>query len=314
MRLRTAPLAVLAAAFAIAPAGAWAADRSATLSEEGAKYTWSSAVQTGAVYTSDVSDHAPACSPVFSCDTTLIQTDRYGNVQVEIAGKGVNDQDTLKDVDLHVYVSNADGAQGELIQESVGATADEATLLEDLPAGFYLVKVDWYLGVGSVDGAATLLAPTTETDTPPEFVPAEGATGPDTTPARSYDFSAADHATQSWTSGPGAGVSDAQDVIGCPAVNCDYTLIHVADAGILTLTTGTAVPTLVDADVHVLASNADGAEGEEVASATNFTPAETVVTEVDPGYYLMRVDYTGAGTYDGTAAWSEPAPEEEPAQ
>jgi hypothetical protein len=313
MSLRKTLLAAGIAALAILPAAASAADRSIELGGIDASETWTSETLTGVVYGSDVTDVAPIphCSELWSCDATLIRTGAYGNLVVDIAGEGMQGQDTLKDVDLHVYVSNKNGSEGELIGESTSAAASESYAAEDLPAGYYLVVVDWYLGAGSVDGTATLTVPTTETDTPPEFVAAEGAAGPDTTPARDVTVGAAAPGPASWTSGPMLGVSDAQDFAGCAEVNCDYTLVQVSDVGSITVTTSNATPTMADADVHVFASDADGTEGDEVASATNFTPNETAVTEVDPGYYLVRVDSTGAGTYDGAVSWAAPAPEDE---
>jgi hypothetical protein len=165
MRLRITTLAPVLVVAALLPAATAAAapNRTADLATEGAKFTWSTDVATGAVYTSDVSSRVPACSPVFSCDATLIKTDVLGNLQLGITGKGVNDQDTLKDVDLHVYLSDAEGTQGELWGESAGASADEAYTVENAEPGYYLVVIDWYLGVGSVDGTAELAPPT-----PPE--------------------------------------------------------------------------------------------------------------------------------------------------
>lgn len=305
MRL-LAPLAAVAAALVMAP-GAWAAaNRSGDLPQVGSNYTWTSASGTGLVFSSDVSDHVPACSPVFSCDTTLVKTEDYGNLLVEIADSSGG---TLKDVDLHVYVSNENGDQGELVGESISDQANEAYLAEDVPAGYYLVYVDWYLGTGTVDGTATLQEPTDPTDEPPVFVPAEPAAGDYA--GRQYAFGAADHEPQAWTSTPNAGVSDAQDAAGCVQINCDFTLIHVVDRGVLTLSSSSALPTVADLDIHLLASDAGGTAGEEVLAATTFGPSETLVADLDPGWYLMRVDTTGAGTYDGTASWSEP-PVEEP--
>lgn len=165
MRLRITTVAPVLAAAALLPAATAAAapNRSATLADIGAKTTWTSAVQVGAVYGDPVAGKAPHCSPIYSCDDTLIKTEQYGDLQTDIAGTGVGGQDTLKDVDLHVYASDASGAVGELLAESTSANPSEAVNLPDVEAGYYLVEVDWFLGIGSVDGAATLLPPT-----PPE--------------------------------------------------------------------------------------------------------------------------------------------------
>ena len=162
MSLRTPLVAVAIAAATLLPAAsAVAADHSAELTVGGTPFAWTSDVQSGAVVVSDVADRAPACSPIFGCDTTLVHTDARGNLQVDITGTGVGGQDTLKDVDLHIYLSDADGTPVELYGESTGETADESYAIEDADPGYYLVVVDWYLGVGSVDGTAALQAPTT---------------------------------------------------------------------------------------------------------------------------------------------------------
>jgi hypothetical protein len=238
---------------------------------------------------------------VFSCDATLVKTDAYGNLSVEIAGNDVNDQATLSDVDLHVYVSNEKGDPGEVLAEDTSPDATEAVTIEDVPAGYYLVYADWYLGVGSIDGTATLLEPTTPTDTPPVFTPAEPpvTTSP---PARQQTFADTQSPEFTWSGGPGAGLSDAHGSTGCRVVNCDFTLFKAEQAGALTTSISTATPTLVDADIHLYASDANGAVGEEIGTATAFSPNETVTVDVTPGYYLMRVDFSGAGTYDGRAS------------
>jgi hypothetical protein len=114
-----------------------------------------------------------------------------------------------------------------------------------------------------------------------------------------------------WSAGPGAGLSDAQDALGCVAeINCSFQLFEVTDEGSLTIGTTGDQPTIVDLDIHLLESDADGTEGEEIAAATSFGPSETLATDLVPGFYLMRVDYSGLGTYSGTASWA-PLPEEE---
>jgi hypothetical protein len=169
MRSRTAPLAAALAALALVPAVATAApNREAVLATEGATYPWTSEVATGFVYTSDVAENVPACSPIFSCDATLIKTEVPGDLRIGIKGVGLGGQDTMMDLDLHVYLSDEAGTAGEVLAEGVGATATEAAFLEDAEPGYYLVYVDWYLGAGSFEGTADLLTPVIEEEIPEE--------------------------------------------------------------------------------------------------------------------------------------------------
>lgn len=301
------PAALVAAL--VFPSAAFAApDREITLATEGAKETWTSEVQTGAVVTSSVSERVPACSAAFSCDATLVKTERYGDLVAQTVGQGVQGQPTLVDVDLHVYVSNANGAMGDLLGEDTSGDPDETVTVADLPAGYYLVYVDWYAGIGSYEGTATLNAPSTpDPEEPPVFVPAPDAY-PSVTPARTHAFQGT--TVFEWDGPPGGGLADAQPQVGCRQFNCDYSLFQVAETGVMTLTTTGDVPTLIDADIHVYESDAQGGVGPEVGAATNFTPDETASVFVEPGYYLMMVAYSGAGTYSGTAKW-EPAPPED---
>lgn len=310
MRLRFVPLAAVAAALAIAPSSASAAsDREATLTMDGTPYTWTSEMGTGVVFTSTVADRVPACSALFSCDQTLVQTDEYGNLDVSIVGKGINGQPTMEDLDLHVYISNENGAKGELLAEGVTAEPNEALVIEDLPAGYYLIYVDWYLGAGTFDGTAKLVAPTTpDPAEPPVFVPAENAYEP-VTPARRFTFATTSDPEQTWTSLPGAGLSDVVEQTGCRGVNCDYTLFKVDEAGVLNLATTGNEETLIDGDIRVFLSNAEAGLGDEIGAATAFTPDESLSIDVTPGYYLMRYQFSGSGSYTGKASLS-PLPTE----
>jgi hypothetical protein len=160
MRLHISVAALAAISLTCAGTAAAAPNRSGALDAVGAKYTWSSDNQVGAVYGSPVAPHAPHCSPIFACDTTLIHTGELGDLVVDIAGQGLGGQDTLKDADVHVYASDASGTQGDLVGESTGPSAVEEADIPDVDPGYYLVLVDWYLGVGSVNGTAQLGTPT----------------------------------------------------------------------------------------------------------------------------------------------------------
>lgn len=165
MSLRTPKAALIVAAVLLPAAPAAAAPaRTGEVKTIGEKYTWSSDVAVGAVYGSPVAPKAPHCSQIFSCDDTLVKVGEYGDVQFDIAGVGFQGQDTLKDIDLHVYSSDASGAIGELQGESTSANPSESVSLLDMEPGYYFVEVDWFLGVGSYDGTVQSLPPTPPDD------------------------------------------------------------------------------------------------------------------------------------------------------
>jgi hypothetical protein len=163
LRMFTAA-ALVAAALPVASAAA-APDRTGAtpLAKDGDKYTWTSADNFGAVYGDPVAPKAPHCTPIFACDATLIQVgphpDTPLDLQADIVGTGqdLGGNNTLKDVDLHVYKSDKDGTQGELLGESTSANPSETVLLSDIQPGYYLLLTDWYLGYGHVDGTAKLV-------------------------------------------------------------------------------------------------------------------------------------------------------------
>src|SRR3954447_11060434 len=102
---------------------ALAADKTATLSTAKPSFAWDGGPGNGLVYTSTVSKKV-GCNPaVFSCETLLLKLSNAGNdLLLNIAGQG----DNTKDIDLHLYFSDAKGTQGDLLYESTGETADEA--------------------------------------------------------------------------------------------------------------------------------------------------------------------------------------------
>jgi hypothetical protein len=145
-------LAITAALGAAAPA--LAADKSATLSTAKPSFAWDGGPGNGLVYTSTVSNRTPCNPVVFSCETILLKLSNAGNdLVVNIAGQGEN----TKDLDLHLYFSDAKGTQGDLLYESTGETAEETVSTGPIDAGYYLVVVDYYLAVaGTYKGTAKL--------------------------------------------------------------------------------------------------------------------------------------------------------------
>ena len=162
---------------ALALPSAAAPDRTASLTRESTVHEWTGKTGTGAVYTSDVSSQVPACSPAFSCDTTLLEVTDAGKLVLSIAGKGVADQDTMVDLDLHLYKSDAEGTQGALVGEGTSPEANETVTVKRLQPGFYLVVVDWYLGAGSYAGRATLTPDPLPVDEPVVVVEESATTG-----------------------------------------------------------------------------------------------------------------------------------------
>lgn len=156
MRLRSPKLAAALVAAALIPAAtATAADREYTMAV-GQTNTWTSDVHAGGPVFSQAAQRIPACSPVFGCDATLVLLTKQSDLLATIKGN----EDTLVDVDLHVYASNAAGEQLDLYGASTGATAEETVLAQDLAPGYYLVYADWYLGVGTITGTVEAQPPT----------------------------------------------------------------------------------------------------------------------------------------------------------
>lgn len=148
----------LASLLLLAAPSAAAPDRSGAVGRDAVEHTWAGKTASGFVYGSDVSSKVPACTNgVFACDQTLLEVRDGGKLTVRIVGEGIQGQDTMTDLDLHVYKSDAQGTMGQLLGEATSPAADETVTLTKLPAGHYLVYVDWYLGAGSYKGTAKLV-------------------------------------------------------------------------------------------------------------------------------------------------------------
>ena len=115
--------------------------------------------------------------------------------------------------------------------------------------------------------------------------------------------------TYTWDSiGSGVlGLQDAMDALGCVPIvhDCDDTLIEVKLPGRLTITTSSSDPAAVDTDLQVFAADSSGNTTEELqeSAAATPTPNESVAVEIEPGFYVARVDYAVAanGTVQGEA-------------
>ncbi len=116
-------------------------------------------------------------------------------------------------------------------------------------------------------------------------------------PARKVTLNASTTTTKWEGTGSGAvALQDIADALGCtPGVHdCDDTLIHVEVGGTLTVKTSSTDPSAVDSDLQLFASDETGKVGKELkeSAAADPTPAEQVSAELDPGYYIARIDYT----------------------
>lgn len=142
---------------ASAPVSA-APDRTGQVSRDQVTHTWTGKTATGVVYTSSVSNELPPCvTPAFSCDQTLIHVIDGGRVTFKIVGQGIAGQETMSDLDLHVYRSDEQGTQGALVGEDTSPDAEETVSIGKAEPGYYLVYVDWYFGAGSYEGSVKLV-------------------------------------------------------------------------------------------------------------------------------------------------------------
>lgn len=113
----------------------------------------------GFVYGYDGASRIPQCTPgVFDCERTLVKVEDFGKLVFSVASDPAANP-ALRDIDLHVYKSDALGTQGAFVGESTSAGTDEAVTISDrrsVAGQYYLVIVDWYLGAGDYDGKIKL--------------------------------------------------------------------------------------------------------------------------------------------------------------
>ena len=131
-------------------------------------------------------------------------------------------------------------------------------------------------------------------------------------PARTQDL-AANGTPFTWTDGPRSALGtelteppmDMCDPTGWP---CDDTLLHVTEAGTLTVEAKADGLVRPDVDIYLYMSDATGAEGDLWDSSETTSADETLVEELDPGYYLFRVAYFSGinDTYAGSAKLDPP--------
>jgi hypothetical protein len=100
-----------------------------------------------------------------------------------------------------------------------------------------------------------------------------------------------------------------------PGHTCDETLITMSDKGKLTVAVTPDTDTVVDVDLHLFPANEAGeVTGPELAGSTAFTAHETISrTNLAPGTYLVRVNWSsGVGSVTSKASFV-PAPKPPPA-
>lgn len=143
-------------------------------------------------------------------------------------------------------------------------------------------------------------------------VPAGALAAPD----RTYSLNSS--SPQAEWSGTGTGaIAIATDgvVDQCTDVldDCDDTLVKIDSFGEITLGLTGTEPTVVDIDLFLIESNEAGDALKVYKASTSPSAVEQITTEVEPGYYLVRVHYySAAGGFDATAKWTPLAPVVDP--
>ena len=114
-----------------------------------------------------ISESTTACTQVETCDDTLVKVDAAdaaNDLTIDLAGQdGNTPEDPLiggADLDLYVFKSDAAGAKGEQVGQSISSGANENVVLTGVEPGFYLVQVRFYHAVNATfDATATLSVP-----------------------------------------------------------------------------------------------------------------------------------------------------------
>ncbi len=153
--MRTTVLTVTAAAlFVFASPSSAAPDRSASLSRETPSTSWTSEVGVGPYVGSRTLYEKTRCTEPFTCDTTLLRLTTPGDLMVNVTERQPGD---VFDVLMYLYRSDASGSPGSEIKgRGQFAGSGDSLSAQRLSAGYYLVRVEWFEGVGDYTGKATL--------------------------------------------------------------------------------------------------------------------------------------------------------------
>ncbi len=172
---------VLALLALISPHTLAATPPSGSVSDTVTSTNWSGPIFTGGTYTSgdrgakcfDASGHPvspPATAGSSACDVFTLNvnvaasfwTNKAGGVAVRLDNFGAND------IDLYVYVRNADGSKGVFVTSSGGVAGQpENAIIDNAAGGYYVVAVAFAVTASSYDGHATFFVTAGHAPTPP---------------------------------------------------------------------------------------------------------------------------------------------------
>jgi uncharacterized protein (DUF2141 family) len=184
MSRRRIALATTALALAATPALA-APDQTFELTAAAPTTKWEGPAQTthGApLYQEDARTAIPCDTPSRPCDDVLLKVGETGKLTVKV--EGTEDLDGTTDVDLYIYKSDAEGAEGDKLATAAASGPDTATV--KVTPGYYLARADYYhaenggyAGEAKLSGFATAPAPVAPVTAPaPAPTTAEGTPKP----------------------------------------------------------------------------------------------------------------------------------------
>jgi Big-like domain-containing protein len=131
-------------------------------------------------------------------------------------------------------------------------------------------------------------------------------------PARTGQLNAGS-TSYKWTGPIGFGLVTFSDQAGLPGCgtpvlhDCDYTLLHVATPGKVTVKTSTTSPTTLDTSINIYASDASGTQGKPKANADSSSPnvdeQAAFTSDTPDAYWLVEINYLDVvgGDYNGEA-------------
>jgi hypothetical protein len=173
---------------AVAPALAEPAFNT-TLSSSTTSYAWEGNPGTG-FNKAPANEQTPCGSPNHDCEDILVKLDVAGALTAEIVTPSEPDNEAeatgnMVDLDLQLYKSNAAGEPGDILASTNSESAQEKVSKKGLPAGFYIVRVDFYRaqntgysGTIKLDPATSSVAPQPAPTAPVAAAPAPASSAP----------------------------------------------------------------------------------------------------------------------------------------